>query len=174
MPRVPKAGEGAAARADAESSASARRTSAGVRVRMRFMAASYHAEISARRPTTVGRRAASRRRAKAGARARAQVSRSEPKASEDHQVGEREGPAELGSRPRGPVAQLVEHRTENAGVASSTLAWATTVLCDPTLPKTFGDVRLDQRPAGLDRARNAHGARNRPGHRQHRLRLDPG
>ena len=32
----------------------------------------------------------------------------------------------LGSAPRGPVAQLVEHRTENAGVASSTLAWATT------------------------------------------------
>ena len=41
----------------------------------------------------VGRRAARRSRAKAGARARAQVSRSEPKASEDHQVGEREGPA---------------------------------------------------------------------------------
>src|SRR5262245_20660662 len=69
----------------------------------------------------------------------------------------------LWSCPRGPVAQLVEHRTENAGVASSTLAWASTV---------SHDARLDQRPPGLDRARDAHRARDRPGHRQHRVHLD--
>jgi hypothetical protein len=34
--------------------------------------------------------------------------------------------ARLLCRAFGPVAQLVEHRTENAGVASSILAWATT------------------------------------------------
>src|SRR5262245_28269602 len=88
--------------------------------------------------------------------------------------GEREVAAGLSCRPRGPVAQLVEHRTENAGVASSTLAWATTDLRDPTaLPGESDDVRLDQRPAGLDRTRDAHGARDRPRHRQHRLHLDP-
>ena len=32
----------------------------------------------------------------------------------------------LNSALRGPVAQLVEHLTENQGVASSILAWATT------------------------------------------------
>ena len=52
MPRVPNAGEGAAAWADA-ASASRARTSAGVRVRWQSMAASYHArdrdEASARR-----------------------------------------------------------------------------------------------------------------------------
>ena len=41
----------------------------------------------------VGRRASRRSRAKAGARARAQVSRSEPQVSEDHGACEREGPA---------------------------------------------------------------------------------
>ena len=32
----------------------------------------------------------------------------------------------LESAPRGPVAQLVEHATENRGVDSSILSWATT------------------------------------------------
>jgi cyclophilin family peptidyl-prolyl cis-trans isomerase len=36
------------------------------------------------------------------------------------------GSGPLDSAAAGPVAQLVEHRTENAGVASSILAWATT------------------------------------------------
>ena len=115
-----------------------------------------------------------RRRSKFAQRAEGERRRS--MAASYHAIGRSERArriAGLSCRPRGPVAQLVEHRTENAGVASSTLAWATTVIPRTTRSRRHPHVRLDQRPSGLDRARDAHRARDRAGHRQHRLHLDP-
>ena len=78
----------------------------------------------------VGRRAARRSRAKAGARARAQVSRSEPKAGKDHRVGEREGPAKTAVR----VVLVTAPDAETAARIARTLVDERLIACANLVP----------------------------------------